>query len=45
MGDLRNSFIVNIGREKSASLIDSASRVEADSKQCPITIAGEASLK
>ena len=37
--------IINIGREKSASLIDSASCVEADAKQRSITIAGEARLK
>ena len=37
--------IVNIGREKSASFIDSASCVEADAKQRSISIAGEARLK
>ena len=37
--------IVNIGREKSASFVDSASRIEANSKQRPIVIARESDLK
>jgi len=39
------SSIINIGAQQGASLIDSASRVEADAKQRPIAIAGEARLK
>jgi len=39
------SSIVNIGAQQGASLINSASRVEADAKQCPIAIASEAPLK
>lgn len=37
--------IINIGREKGASFINSASGVEANSKQRPVTIASEARLK
>jgi len=37
--------IVNVSAQQGTSLIDSASRVEADAKQCPIAIAGEAYLK
>ena len=37
--------IINIGREKSASLIDSASCVEANSKQRSVAITGEAHVK
>ena len=39
------SSIVNIGAQQGASLLDSASRVEADTKQRPIAIASEAHLK
>ena len=37
--------IVNVSAQKGASLINSACRVEADTKQRPIAIAGEARLK
>ena len=37
--------IVNVSAQQGASLLDPASRVEADTKQCPIEIASEARLK
>ena len=37
--------IVNVSAQQGTSLIDSASRVEADAKQRPISIASEALLK
>ena len=37
--------IVNVSAQQGASLLDPASRVEADAKQCPIAIASEAHFK
>ena len=37
--------IVNVSAQQGASLLDPASRVETDAKQCPIALAGEAHLK
>jgi len=39
------SSIVNVGAQQGASLIDSASRVEADAKQRAVAIASEAHFK